>query len=160
MPEPVFEVCDLREHQQFCDAVADRAWKAWWRDRGYPLDLIAGLVQSNLAGRPVPFCVVAHRGDVFLGTASLIAADLEERPDLTPWVAGVWVDAEYRRQGVGGALVRKALELAGQRGNPSPDLCAANAKRSFYKGLGWALIEENVGPDALDGFRWPGGNNP
>jgi hypothetical protein len=34
-----------------------------------------------------------------VGTASLAAHDLDERPDLTPWLAGVFVDPHTRGQG-------------------------------------------------------------
>ena len=41
---------------------------------------------------PIPLALVAHHGSSFLGTASVIASDLDERPELTPWVAALWVE--------------------------------------------------------------------
>src|SRR5260370_7971177 len=85
-----FAIYDLRQRQEFLDTVADRIWQAWWRDSGHPLDYISGrLRDENLNADPVPFALVAHDGMEFLGTSSVIKADLEERPQLPPWVAAV-----------------------------------------------------------------------
>jgi hypothetical protein len=36
-----FTVSDLRQCPEFFDIVADRIWRAWWRDAGHPLDYIS-----------------------------------------------------------------------------------------------------------------------
>ena len=84
-----FVVSDLRKHPHFSAEIADRIWRAWWAKRGVPLSYIVGRVADTLAAAPIPRCFVAHDGDRFLGTASVIDSDLDERPDLSPWVAAV-----------------------------------------------------------------------
>ncbi|MGB8401802.1 GNAT family N-acetyltransferase, partial [Bradyrhizobium sp.] len=103
-----FTISDLRQRPHFVDTVADRIWQAWWRADGYPLDYISGRVRENMAATPIPFALVAHDGETFLGTCSVIESDLAERPQLTPWVAAVWVEQAARRRGVGAALVDRA----------------------------------------------------
>ena len=88
----LFTISDLRRRPEFFDIVADRIWQAWWQQSGYPLDYISTRLLENMEPTPVPFALVAHDGDNFLGTASVIASDLEERPQLTPLVAAVWVE--------------------------------------------------------------------
>jgi GNAT superfamily N-acetyltransferase len=44
--------------------------------------------------------------DVPVATASLARKDLDSRPDLIPWLAGVVVQPAYRRRGYATALVR------------------------------------------------------
>ena len=107
MPDP-FTISDLRQRPEFFDAVADRIWRASWKEIGYPLDYITGRLNENLNAEPLPLALVAHNGAEFLGTASVIASDLEERPQLTPWVAAVWVEPHARSRGAGGALVERA----------------------------------------------------
>ncbi|MEI9926215.1 MAG: GNAT family N-acetyltransferase [Bradyrhizobium sp.] len=68
--------------------------------------LIANPPAENLTDTPIPLALVAHDGDAFLGTASVIPSDLAERPQLTPWIAAVWVEPQARRHGTGSALVK------------------------------------------------------
>ena len=147
-----FAITDLRQCPQFFDIVARRIWQAWWEPNGYPLDHISVRLRDNMADTPIPFALVAHDGAGFLGTASVIASDLEQRPQLTPWVAALWVEAAARRRGVGAALVHRAARDCLALGVERVYLCARPRLRDFYNGLGWTLIEQDVGPRGLDVF--------
>lgn len=147
-----FTISDLRQRPDFSDAVADRIWRAWWQPHGYPLDHITTRLRENLTAAPIPFALVAHDGDKFLGTTSVIQSDLEERPLLTPWVAAVWVDEDARKRGVGAALVNRAARDAFALGVSRAYLCARPAMTGFYQGIGWTLIEQDVGPHQLGVF--------
>src|ERR1700704_4607510 len=106
-----FAISDLRQRPEFLDTVADRIWQAWWRDSGHPLDYISSrLRDENLNANPIPFALVAHDGMEFLGTSSVIKADLEERPQFKPWVAVGGAAPQARRRGVGAALVACATQ--------------------------------------------------
>jgi GNAT superfamily N-acetyltransferase len=147
-----FAISDLRQRPEFLDFVADRIWQAWWKADGHPLDYIAGRLHENLNAEPIPLALVAHQGSAFLGTASVIASDLPERPHLAPWVAAVWVEPQARRRGVGGALVDRAAQDCFALGIRRVYLCARLQRRSFYEGLGWTPIERDVGPHQLGVF--------
>ena len=116
-----------------------------WKEIGYPLDYITGRLQENLNAEPLPIALVAHDGAEFLGTASVIASDLEERPQLTPWVAAVWVEPHARSRGVGGALVERAARDCFALGIARAYLCARPALTGFYERLGWIAVERDVG---------------
>lgn len=139
------QVADLRLVPEYCDAVADRIWNAWWRSRGTPLPYIREWVDENLHSTGIPFALVAHLDGRFVGTTSVIESDLEERPDLSPWVAAVWVDEAYRHTGVGATLVRAAMTGAVAVTKGPVYLCAKPALASFYEGMGWHRIAEDVG---------------
>ncbi len=148
-----FTISDLRQCPQFIDTVADRLWHAWWRDSGHPLAFISGrLRDENLNADPVPFALVAHDDGAFLGTASVIASDLAERPQWTPWVAALWVEPEARRRGVGGALVNQATRDCFALGFDRAYLCAQARLSAYYERLGWTPIERDVGPRRLSVF--------
>jgi GNAT superfamily N-acetyltransferase len=145
-----FAISDLRERPEFFDVVADRIWQAWWKPHGRPLDYISGRLRENINAEPIPLALVAHAGDRFLGTASVIASDLDERPQFSPWVAAVWVEPDARRHGIGATLVDQATKATFSLGIRRVYLCARRERSAFYLGLGWNRIEENVGPFALD----------
>ncbi|OCP09188.1 MULTISPECIES: GNAT family N-acetyltransferase [unclassified Ensifer] len=152
MSKQTIIVSDLRDAPHFFDAVADRIWRAWWEPHGFPRDHITGLLQASLGEDAEQLCLVAHAGDHFVGTASVIASDLEERPDLTPWVAAVWVDPPFRGAGIGSDIVLRAAHAALDTGAEAVHLCALRSKRAFYERLGWRLDEMDVGEDRLDVF--------
>jgi GNAT superfamily N-acetyltransferase len=147
-----FTISDLRQRPEFFDTVADRIWRASWKQHGYPLDYITGLLCENMNAEPLPIALVAHDGAEFFGTASVIASDLEERPQLTPWVAAVWVEPQARMRGIGGALVDRAAHYCFALGITRAYLCARPALTGFYLRLGWIPIERDVGKYGLTVF--------
>jgi GNAT superfamily N-acetyltransferase len=152
-PMPLaFIISDLRQRPEFFDAVADRIWQEWWEPNGYVLAYIKGRLAENMQDTPIPLALVAHDGSTFFGTASLIASDLDERPELTPWVAAVWVEETARGRGVGAALVDAAVRASFALGFPRTYLCSRARMTRFYENLGWTLIERRVGPHQLNVF--------
>jgi GNAT superfamily N-acetyltransferase len=147
-----YAISDLRQRPEFFDAVADRIWRQWWEPNGYPLDYIKGRLAENMQDTPIPLALVAHDGGRFLGTASLIVSDLDERPKLSPWVAAVWVEEIARGHGVGAALVDAATRACFTLGFSRAYLCARPRMTGFYERLGWTLIERRVGAHQLNVF--------
>jgi len=142
-------ISDLRQRPEFFDTVADRIWRAWWKPGGYPLNHITGRLRESLLDRPIPLALIACEGVTFLGTASVILSDLQERPQYSPWVAAVWTEPAYRERGVGAALVDHAVQAASTIGFGRVYLCAAQDRRDFYIRRGWTRIEEDVGNKKL-----------
>ena len=142
-------ISDLRQRRDFLDAVTDRVWRGFWSEHGYPLDSIAALTRKSLGLEPLPFCLVAHTDDAFLGTVSVILSDEEARPDYTPWIAALWVDPQARRRGIGAALVEEAVLRTTSLGIPRVYLATRLPRRAFYENRGWIVREENVGDDNL-----------
>jgi GNAT superfamily N-acetyltransferase len=84
----------------------------------------------------VPSVVVAIEEGALLGSAMLVANDMETRPDLTPWLAGVYVVAHARHRGHGSALVKRVESEAAVLGVPRLYLYTPDAM-DFYSMLGW-----------------------
>ncbi|HVV42063.1 MAG TPA: GNAT family N-acetyltransferase [Nitrobacter sp.] len=146
-------ISNLRDRPEFTASVADRIWRAWWEPHGVPLDYIAARVAETVAAARMPRAFVAHDGDVFAGTASVIASDLDERPQYTPWVAAVWIEPQYRSQRLGRRLIAHAADHAFSLGVPRVFLTARPARRSLYESLGWDVVEEGVGHLELTIFK-------
>jgi len=96
----------------------------------------------------IPETFVAVEGEVPLGTASLVAHDLAERMDLSPWLAAVYVAPEFRNRGVGSSLVRAVMDAALALGEEVLYLFTPDKAR-FYGRLGWGVLEhrEHHGTD-------------
>ena len=72
---------------------------------------------KNSANRTeLPIAVVAIVNSSICGTASLKMESVTTYPDYFPWLAGLLVAPEYRRQGIGEQLIAKIELLANQLG--------------------------------------------
>ena len=82
---------------------------------------------------------VLFDGDQPAGTAGLVRTDLESRPDLTPWLAGVFVEPAFRGRGHASALVRRVEAFALAASVPVLWLHTETAE-SLYASLGWQRV--------------------
>ena len=139
------QISDLRHEPQFFDTVADRIWEAWWKPNGYSFEHVSNGLSQMLKGERIPFAIVAHEGDEFLGSTLGIASDMDARPQYSPWVAAVWVEPQARLKQVGRTLVGQATQMLFQRGFARVYLCSLPKRLNFYTRQGWLPIEHDVG---------------
>lgn len=102
---------------------------------------------------------VLFKQDRPVGTASLAAQDLASRPDLTPWLAGVFVHPAFRGRGYATALVRRVEAFAMAASLPALWLFTWTAE-PLYARLGWQRVglEQNRGADVVLMTRSLAGN--
>ncbi len=88
-------------------------------------------------GVPVMFAAIAE-GQV-IGTIALDDEDMATHPELSPWLASLYVDGPYRSRGVATALVRHAVKEAVKLGIPQLYLYTPD-RESFFLALGWKTV--------------------
>ena len=97
----------------------------------------------------IPFALVAERDDRLCANLLVIESDEPARPELTPWIAALWVDEDMRRQGVAAAMLREGIARCAALGVERLYLSSRPALRDFYTKQGWRPIDENVGEGRL-----------
>ena len=107
---------------------------------GDTIDARVARLKGQMGRDAVPLTVVALDGEEVLGSASLIAHDMETRPELTPWLASVFVGPEYRRRGIASQLVRRIMAEAARLEVPLLYLYTVHSEQ-LYAGLGWSFLE-------------------
>jgi GNAT superfamily N-acetyltransferase len=131
----------LANHPEVIATLAEWQHAEWGHTRpGDTVEKRAGRLRNYSNRDRIPLTVVALEGADVLGGASLIEHDIETRPELTPWLAGVFVGEPYRRRGVGTALVRRIVAEAGKLNVPLLYLYTVHSER-LYASLGWTLME-------------------
>jgi GNAT superfamily N-acetyltransferase len=114
-----------------------------WSDR-YPGTTRAAWT-AELAGRcerdRIPMTFVALVDAEAVGSASLVVGDMDTRPDLSPWLAAVYVLPAFRHRGIATALVSHALVQARRFGVRQLYLWTDSAA-SLYSRLSWRLLAE------------------
>jgi GNAT superfamily N-acetyltransferase len=121
-------------------AVAQLRLATFFEGTGRTLEDDAAGLRGLLAGDGFEAAFVARIGDVPVGTCLLVRHELEPAHDLTPWLAGLVVDAGYRGVGIGSALVRAIEAHAASQGVETLHLYTWDA-RDFYAALGWNTVE-------------------
>jgi GNAT superfamily N-acetyltransferase len=102
-------------------------------------DRVAGFrARARPSGVPTGF--VALSDGVPVGCACLVEHDLDNRQDLSPWLATVLVAPSYRRQGIGSALTVRVTDEARSLGFDTLYLFTFDQER-FYSRLGWTLLD-------------------
>ena len=149
-----FEISNLNACPEFKSIVANRIWLAWWKAHGHLLQVVTDFIDELPEARGIPFCLVAHDEGKYVGSVLGLVSDLDERPELSPWIGALWVELEFRKQGVAGVLVKAALDELFVLGHEVTFLCATVEKRGMYQKQGWKLIEADVGEGKLDVFEF------
>ncbi len=98
-------------------------------------------MQEHLGKRQIPTTFVALEGDALMGSACILAQDMHDGcTDLTPWLASVYVSPDFRKRGVGSALVTRVEQEARDIGITTLYLYTPD-RESLYARLGWAVRE-------------------
>ncbi|SDB87986.1 Acetyltransferase (GNAT) family protein [Sanguibacter gelidistatuariae] len=95
--------------------------------------------------------VVAVKHGRAIGMASLWPSDLPDRPDLSPWMAAMFVHEEHRDLGLATRLGREVEDLARARGVGTLYLVTEHAELLYLKS-GWRVVDRVttvLGPAAL-----------
>jgi GNAT superfamily N-acetyltransferase len=136
----------LADHQAFIPTLVRWHHAQWSYLRpGDTLEKRAERLRTRLSKTQIPMTFVAYTADangaeILLGSSSLLVQDLDTRPELSPWLASVYVDEKQRRQGIGSALVRHAAQKAAELGVETLYLFTPD-REQFYARLGWTVVE-------------------
>ena len=130
----------LIEHPEYIPQLGQWLFEQWDTilGEGTPGARIEKL-KTHLNRDQLPIAWVAHANGQLLGTAALRVHDLEGREDLTPWLGGVFVGPDFRRQGIGEALCAAVEDAARSRGIQTLYLFTLD-KQPWYSRLGWTIL--------------------
>lgn len=125
---------------EFIDEVA-KYWQAEWASNKSEAGFIKqrnSILKKLNADNP-PFIILAHEDGNFVGTAALFTNDLESRPDLSPWLGGVFVLPKYRGKGIASSLINQVMTQAKKIGYQKIYLHTEHTA-GLYEKLGWIKL--------------------
>lgn len=105
----------------------------------FPLEARAERLRQRATRGGVPTAVVALIGTELAGSASLVESDMDTHPELTPWLASVYVTLEFRGRGIGSALVGEIERIAAAEGTETLWLWTPDQEQ-LYARLGWRTV--------------------
>ncbi|MGM9586557.1 MAG: GNAT family N-acetyltransferase [Candidatus Limivicinus sp.] len=130
-----YNILKIQEHPELVKQTARWFHEKWGIPEEAYLESMADCLKAS---SPVPQWFIAVDGQRIIGGLGVIENDFHDRKDLTPNVCAVFVEPEYRGQGIAGALLNfvckemKALGL--------DTLCLLTDHDSFYERYGWEFF--------------------
>ena len=130
-----YEIVRLRERPELKEKAA-----AWFHEKwGVPLEAYRESMERCLAGGgPVPQWYMAMAEGRIIGGLGVIENDFHDRKDLTPNVCAVYVEEDFRRRGVAGALLEEVCR--DMEGLGISTLYLLTDHISFYERYGWEFF--------------------
>lgn len=99
-------------------------------------------MRSSLNDDFIPSTFIAKENDL-LGSAAIVAHDMDTKQEFSPWLASVFVSPENRRRGIGSKLVIHIMNRAKDEDIKALFLFTPD-KEPFYKNLGWHTISKEI----------------
>lgn len=127
---------DLNQHSEYIPLLAD--WhRQQWSNSGHDR---TALISSRTGVGNIPKTFVAMCEGAPVGFVCLLVSNAPSRPDLTPWLASLFVKTEFRNAGIGKALLQHCSDYAAEIGFSRIYLYTSTAV-DYYKRLGWNQID-------------------
>lgn len=131
----------LADHPQHIHTLASAMLQQWrYAEPEHTLETRTVQLRNHLNRDALPIAWVAHDTNQVVGTAALRTHDLEDRQELTPWLAGVLVLPAFRRQGIGAALCAAVEQFARRLGVQTLYLYTLD-QQGLYGALGWRVFD-------------------
>ena len=136
------EIVRIAERPDLVPTVAKWLWDEWHLDAAESFDATRDAVAASVSSSGPPQTFVLLVDDRPIGTASLVAHDLDERPKLTPWLAGVFVIPEARGRGHVIHLIQ-AVEMACRSAGVGTVWLHTTSAERVYARAGWHSVESS-----------------
>ena len=143
-------IAHLFDYPDHRGLVASWIYEAFWRERpesGFTAATLDGYLKEASDPDRIPLSLLALVDGRPAGTVNLVEDDVFHRPGMRPWLAALVVVPEFRRAGIGSALVRACvghaarLEIAAlYLGTDIPD---------FYRAFGAETVERDGDLDIM-----------
>lgn len=136
------EIFNIKIHPEFIPEIAAWLFNEWGHlTPGASVERSIQRLRDRCLHDTLPLTFIAIEDGQPVGTISLVADDLKTRPDLTPWIASVFVPPAARNRGIGSQLMEFAEQQARELGYARLYLFTPNKQR-MYARLGWQRMAE------------------
>lgn len=117
----MLKICNIKENQEYLREVAELTEKEWGSKINSEEEFEAKINKKiskiiNNFNNPLYCKLLLLDDDILIGFISIFPTDGDERNDLSPWYATMYVKKEFRGKGYSKILNNAILEEAKKRG--------------------------------------------
>ncbi|MEQ9565541.1 MAG: GNAT family N-acetyltransferase [Pseudomonadales bacterium] len=135
------QILPLADKKEFLWELAELQHAEWKHFSPSPtLQMRVDKITKAARREGIPSVYVAISGNQLLGSAAIVEQDMSTRPELSPWLAGVYIKEEFRNQGIASALIARCEREAALAGADTWYLFTEFAS-GLYEKLGWSHME-------------------
>jgi predicted N-acetyltransferase YhbS len=136
------QILNIKSHSELIPEVAAWLFHEWGHlTPGASVERNIQRLQDRCLNNTLPLTFVAVEDGQPVGTISLVPDDLKIRPDLTPWVASVFVPPTVRNRGIGSQLMQFGEQQGREFGYVKLYLFTPD-KQHMYARLGWQRMAD------------------
>jgi N-acetylglutamate synthase-like GNAT family acetyltransferase len=137
------KIIDLKYEAQYIPILARWHHQEWsYLNPDGSIEKRIERMQSFSNDALIPSTFIAVENDL-LGSAAIVAHDMDTKQELSPWLASVFVSPENRSRGIGSELVIQVMNQARNAGIKTLYLFTPD-KEHFYIRLGWQTISNEL----------------
>lgn len=130
-----YSIIKISEHSEYIPTAAEWFHSKW----GVPAEAYAESMRESKAGAAsVPQWYIVMDGDRIIAGLGVIENDFHDRKDLTPNVCAVFVEDDYRKQGIAGEMLDFVCDEFKKAGIDTLYLITEHT--SFYERYGWEFL--------------------
>ena len=131
------KIIELSNKIELLDDAVNYFWKCWGNESNFTFyqDCIEHSVNTESF---LPRFYLVLDNDKIIGSYALLTNDIISRQDLMPWFACLYVNEEYRKQGIAEKLLEHGLDEAKRKN--FDHLYLSTDLVNFYERKGWKLF--------------------
>jgi len=135
-----FQISPLSDLPSAISMLADWHHQQWQHlnDPAYDLSARIADYKDLISSQPYPVMFVAHQDGTAFGSVRLIENDMDTHPELSPWMASLFVHEKYRLNRIGSALIQ-VIEKAAISLNFELIYLYTEDMQKLYKKHGWKI---------------------
>ncbi len=129
-----YTIYGIKEKPELLTQAAEWFHEKW----GVPLDAYRQSMEQGLQGGAVPAWYIAMQNGRIIGGLGVIDNDFHDRPDLSPNVCAVYVEEDFRSNGIAGDMLRRVCADMKRQGIDTLYLVTFHV--GFYERYGWEYL--------------------
>ncbi len=135
------EIVPLADRTEFIAELAELHHAEWQHlNPSLTLQERAAAIERAAGRETIPSLFIAVSDRQLIGSAALLHNDMETKPELSPWLAAVYVKEAFRHRGIASKLIARC-EVEAVRSNASVWYLYTEFAARLYEKLGWRYIE-------------------
>jgi N-acetylglutamate synthase-like GNAT family acetyltransferase len=135
---------EIKNYPDQYEKIAQWFHEQWgYLHKGRTLSQVIEMLSQYEKSHTIPKLYGALEKGQIIGTIEICEDDMGAQFDFSPWLATVYVDKKWRRQGIGGCLVDFMIKKSGEMGFKKIYLYTPDQEK-WYQKYGFILIDRPV----------------